>query len=495
MSTYLKLAKHSTHYLIAEVGSVIAGLISMPILARILEREDYGRLSLIMISVNFLAAFARLGLPQSVARYLPEHREQGAASLGVYVSSIFQSSLIVSVGLVAILAVLGALLKQSIWNDWSNYIALIGVLLCNEVMYSIITELYRAQERSVLNSALILVVRFSALAVSLLFFFYVSRTLDALLIGKAVAQMAVLTIFVLPMIGWGYLKLHKIDPQVVKNAIGYGLPLSIATAADFLIAYGDRYVIQGLLDAVQVARYSLPYDILQQVETAITTPIRMAVIPMIFAMIVNQNLAATTEFVSQVIRGMIIIIVPIIFGVSILGYDLVTLIGSEKYADSSTVVPILAAGVLLGGISFLFTVGLSYQKRTDIIALITVLSGTFNILLNILLVPYMGIIGAAWATAITYIGHVIILYRLSSRYLKVQLYLGSFVRTVVAALIMAITLWWIAHYLPNGALGLLIKIPLGMVAYSLAVVSLDGEIRTFIRRAIANKIGAATQSK
>lgn len=487
MSEHRKLVKHSLHYLIAQVGSILAGLISMPIFARILDRQDYGRLSLILISVNFLAAFARLGLPQSVARHLPEYSRGGPVRLRAYVSSIFQSSLAVALVTIVVLAVLGVVLRDSFWSDWSNYVVLLGFLLCNEIMFSVLAELYRAQQRSALTSGLILVVRFSALAGSLLFFFYLSRTLDGLLAGKVAAQAIGLAAFVIPLFVWGYVEVLKMDLSIVREGITYGLPLSIATAAGFLIAYGDRYVIQAMLDATQVARYSLPYDILQQVEAAITTPIRMAVIPVIFAMIAGRGLAATTEFVSQVIQGLIFLIVPIIFGASILAYDLVVLMGSEKYGDSSMLVPPLAAGILLGSLTFLFTVGLSYQKRTGIIALVTLVSGMLNILLNIILIPSLGVMGAAGATLITYLFHITVSYHYSSRYLHVHLRLDSAIRAICSAVVMGGVLWWATLHFPTGAFGLLLKIPLGIFVYAFTLFVIDSEVRAFLRGVVIRK--------
>jgi O-antigen/teichoic acid export membrane protein len=145
---YRKLARHSFHYLIAQIGGIIAGLISMPIMARMLEREDYGKLSLILITVNFFAAFARLGLPQAVARHLAEYRNKGTVHFTGYISSIFYSSLLVSCSVMVIAALGGLVLNETLWGDWSNYLILGGLLLCNEVMFSVLTELYRAQERS-----------------------------------------------------------------------------------------------------------------------------------------------------------------------------------------------------------------------------------------------------------------------------------------------------------------------------------------------------------
>jgi O-antigen/teichoic acid export membrane protein len=275
--------------------------------------------------------------------------------------------------------------------------------------------------------------------------------------------------------------------KIVKEGIRYGLPLSLAAAGGFFIGYGDRYVIQNLLDSVQVARYSLPYDILQQLENALTTPVRLAIIPVIFNMMINGDTGKASGFVSQVIKGLFFIILPTTFGISFLGEDIITLIGSEKYADSSVFLPILSIGILFGGTNFLFTVGLYFHKRTDIISYMIMAFGLFNILLNLVFIPFMGVQGAAWATLITYFFHLVVSYRLASPYLRVQLYPHSFFKALAGSFIMICALYLSRDLLPTGPMGLCVKIPIGILIYALSIFSLDSEVRSFILGVLKKK--------
>ena len=479
----------------SQIAAMIGGLISVPILTRILTREDYGRLSLILLAVSFFTSFARLGIPQSITRYLPEYGKSGQEQARHYVSSVFIFSLASSSCIALSFSAAGFLARGSPWDSWAVYIALFGILLFNEVLLSTLSEVYRAQQRSLFTSLIGIISRYSTLAASLLFFFLVSRTLVSFLAGKASIQTVLILVFVIPLFRWKFIRLQKIDFGIVRQAIRYGLPLSLATAGGFFIAYGDRYVIQKLLNTVEVARYSLPYDIVQQAETALTTPLRMAIVPLVFTMMLNDGEEKASVFLSQVVRGVLLLIIPMVFGLSFLARDIILLLGSSKYADSSQLLPILSAGILVGGINFLITTGLSFQKRTDIIAYMTIGSGVLNILMNLALIPFMGVFGSAWATLISYSLHLFVSYRLSSRYLRIRFYPVSLIKSFAAATLMISVLFAAGRFLPAGNIGLLFKIPLAVAVYGAGICLFDADVRGFatriLRRASLLPMGSA----
>jgi len=124
---------------------------------------------------------------------------------------------------------------------------------------------------------------------------------------------------------------------------------------------------------------------------------------------------------------------PIIFGIAFLGRDVIVLLASQKYADASPLLPVLATGILLGSVNFLLSIGLMFQRRTTVIAYLTIGAGLFNILLNVLLIPAHGVMGSAWATLITYLIYPFVSYRLSSRFMRLEFYPASLARSAMAA--------------------------------------------------------------
>jgi O-antigen/teichoic acid export membrane protein len=479
MSEYRELAKHSSHYLVAQVAVMAAGFVSLPILTRLLSKQEYGLLSLILLSVNFLAPFARLGIPQSIPRFYAAYARDGEVQIRSYVSSL----MLCSIGLVVLVAVafwvIGFGVGRLGWDGLWRFLWLVGPLLAGEVMLTVLGELYRAELRSAMTASMSVISRYAALGGSVLCFIFFSQSLDSLLVGKAAAQLAVVAIFALPLIASGQVGLGRIDSRILAEGVRYGLPLSLAASGGFFIAYGDRYVIQSLLDSTQVATYSVPYDLLSQLEAALSTPVRMALIPLVFSILAKESTEQASALVSDVLRGVIFLIVPVICGISFVGSDVLVLLASQKYADAAPLLPVLSVGILFGGISFLFSIGLMFQKRTGLIACLTLGAGLFNIVLNALLIPKLGVMGSAWATLVTYLIYPAVSYSLSSRYLRLRLYPMSFLKALVSALTMLAALWLTRPAIGSGVLALVIEVCLGSIVYFATLTLLEEDVRRY----------------
>ena len=73
-----------------------------------------------------------------------------------------------------------------------------------------------------------------------------------------------------------------------------------------------------------------------------------------------------------------------------------------RWADVSTVITWTAIGVFLQGFYLLTSIGLNITKQTQYYPLATISAAAINILLNFLLIPRFGIVGAAWANGAGY---------------------------------------------------------------------------------------------
>jgi O-antigen/teichoic acid export membrane protein len=483
MSEYRRLARHSSHYFLAQLAFMGASFISLPILARVLSKDDFGRLGLILLSVNLLTTFARLGIPQSIVRFYPEEAESGFEARRRYVSTVFWSAVLIAVIATAAMACLTSVVGSK-WGGLDASFWFLGVLIGVEVAMAVVSETYRAQQKSVLVSVLRPSGRLAGLAGSLAFFFLISASLPSFVAGRTLALIAVVLLFLVPLVRSGDIGLPQIDWSKVRACVRYGLPLSLATSAGFFIDYGDRYVILLLRDAADVAAYSVPYDMLYFLTDALTTPLRMAIVPILFSLLAARENERASELLAQALRGVLFVAVPLGFGLWFLGHDILVVVASQKYADSYVLLPVLAPGIIVGGLNFLLVVGLMFQRRTGVIAAVTIGSGVFNLILNLLLVPRWGLLGAAWATLISYCLHAAVSYRLSSRFLALQLFPLSFARALLAAALMIVVLSVAEPLMSRGPLPLALLIILGVASYTAALLVLDTDVRRYARAAL-----------
>jgi len=85
-----------------------------------------------------------------------------------------------------------------------------------------------------------------------------------------------------------------------------------------------------------------------------------------------------------------------------MGRPLLQLIVHHNYVGAYKVVPLVALSYLFNGIYYCVSPGVHLSGNTRYLPLWIVGASLINILLNILMIPHFGMMGAAWATMISF---------------------------------------------------------------------------------------------
>jgi O-antigen/teichoic acid export membrane protein len=83
--------------------------------------------------------------------------------------------------------------------------------------------------------------------------------------------------------------------------------------------------------------------------------------------------------------------------------DLLAILTQPAYFGAAAAVPPLAIGMVAYASTSISSSGIGLMKRTSLLALASGLVAVLNVVLNLVLIPPYGMIGSAWATAISYI--------------------------------------------------------------------------------------------
>lgn len=235
-----------------------------------------------------------------------------------------------------------------------------------------------------------------------------------------------------------------INGSLLKELIGYSMPLVIAGFAGIINETLDRRLIRVLLEPTlgtqgalaQVGIYGAVYK-LAVLITLFTQAFRYAAEPFFFA----QDKSGDGKTVYADVMKWYTIVVTSLFLVVMLYLDLFKLlIRSEAYWEGLTIVPILLmANIFLGWI-YNFSVWYKLTHKTIYGAILAVLGGVITIALNLYLIPIMGYTGAAWTTFTAYGVMALISYLLGRKFYPIPY---SVSRLIGYPLLVTI-LWWIS---------------------------------------------------
>jgi O-antigen/teichoic acid export membrane protein len=194
-----------------------------------------------------------------------------------------------------------------------------------------------------------------------------------------------------------------VDPAVRRSVLVYGLPLAVAYVLDYVVSTSDRLMLGVMVSAAASGLYSPAYDLCQQALWALMIIINLAAYPMAIRAVEQTDQATRERQFRQHFLLISAIAVPAAAGLGFLAPSVSGLLGPQFAPAARGLLPIIAAAMLIGGMkSFYFDLSFQLGHATWLQLATVGLAAIVNLGLNLLLIPRLGITGAAWATLAAY---------------------------------------------------------------------------------------------
>jgi O-antigen/teichoic acid export membrane protein len=161
---------------------------------------------------------------------------------------------------------------------------------------------------------------------------------------------------------------------------------------------------------------------------------------------------------------------PIALGGALLAVELIRQVFGLSYLPAGAALEVLIWSIPIALSRNVAVAALVARNRQDLVLRTTTGSTVLNLILNILLIPRFGILGAAWATVATELLRTVLALRFVAQEGLALVPLARLVRTVVAGLVM------VALLVAVRPANLWVAIALGAVGYG-AALSLVGGVR------------------
>lgn len=183
--------------------------------------------------------------------------------------------------------------------------------------------------------------------------------------------------------------------RVVRGAFPF------ASVAILVVIYFriDLVMIQQMIGADAGGRYAAAYRIMEFLFL-IPTTLASAIFPAI-SQYLYKNTELVKHSVTRSIKLLSAITFPIVIGGILLAEQGMTLVYTKSYLSSVPILQVLLLILIPVTVSFATSTVISASKRPMINAYIALAMVTFNVGSNLLLIPQLGIMGAAASTVLT----------------------------------------------------------------------------------------------
>lgn len=412
-----KFLNDSLLYVVAGIFTKGIAFFMLPLYVAYLSKEEYGIFDYILTIGSFLGVCIALEISQSVIRFSSEHNDDQEKQFK-YISNGLWFTLISY----SIFILISSLFLESIsvflTGDKGNSSIVILALfsyLATALMY-FITVAYRSMLNA--KAAMISSAMSAALVASfsLLFIYLFKLRVEALLISLILGQSLVAIFNIYKMRS---MLIFKIDFNVLKIMLAFSFPLILSSLGVITSLLVDRIMIKEMLTFEDLAIYGVAARFASLVGLLIMG-FQSALAPLIYSSLENTNLNSNLK---KMFFGYTVIAFFIVLLLYYISDELIEIVVGKSYIQSSEIMTLLALSVLIQSAAMFFP-GLSIVKKTHILAFINVFTGIFNILLNYIMLPKYGVIGAAYSTIITASLYLILNSYFSEKYYPIILRLS-----------------------------------------------------------------------
>jgi O-antigen/teichoic acid export membrane protein len=447
LNQYKQLAGQTAIYGLSSIIGRFLNVLLVPIYTRVFEVGEYGIVTQLYAYVAFFNILFIYGLDTAFFRFFQS--EKGNEK--VYSTSLV-SILATSVIFTLIIFLLSDQIAGGILSGVSNgslYVKLFaGVLACDAITAIPFAKL--RQENKAKRFAFLRLVNIAInLGLNLFFlllcpaliksgsFSWISSIYDPTLgVGYVFICNLVASFVTMIMMAPEILRRPlKFDHTLWKQMMVYAFPLMIAGFAGMINETFDRILIPVLIreksDAmVQLGIYGACYK-LSIIMTLFIQTYRYAAEPFFF----NHSTKENPQEVYAVVMNYFVITCSFIFLGVMLYIDIVKVFIGPDFRSGLGVVPILLMANLCLGVYYNLSIWYKLTSKTAWGAWLSVFGAAVTLLFNILLIPLMGYMGAAWATLFCYALMMISSYFIGQKHYPVPYKITSFLYYVLLAIL------------------------------------------------------------
>ncbi len=436
MAEVKTLYRRSSQFLGGQIGMFLLGFVSFPILARLFSVAEFGLIALVQNTIAVVTVFSKFGLQHSVQRFYKEHAvcsEPG--KLRRYYSSQFMGAL--AIGAVVTLLFLGALWvvpNQYVSSNLQRLFGYASALIFIRTVQSIITNLLQAQGNAKAYNVLQLGSKAATTAVTVLLLLTWKTTPTVFFVGTIIVELATVLIMLPYLRRQQILALGEFDHDLFRVSIAFGIPMMATEICWLILDAGDRFLVQGYLGAKQLGYYAAAYNFSTYIRESLSTPIGLAFFPICMELWVAKGRERTQAFLSRCMDQFILAGVGLACAVSLTSRDVIQILASPKFMEAHRLLPYLVIGQLISAVAMFQGAGLKIYKRTYTLARTVFLASVLNIVLNIILLPRIGLLGAAIATLAAYIFSTTLFAWESQKLLPLHMEWAAWIRYVLVGI-------------------------------------------------------------
>lgn len=384
-------------YIPVNLANIIVSFGTIVVLTRLLNSEEFGRYALAMITMQFAHMGLFTWLEAAMARFQARAEREGDVSS--HLKTLYTYALACgAAGFALMMVVLWALPISQLMKT-----VLVATLASTtlQIFFNLGMEAHKAAHRIKRYSFTYSTQMLMSFTIGILLILTTPLREIAPFIGIIIALIVTMAIdlpFMLKKMKGG-----TSQPAKAKTYFNYGVPICISLLLAYALNSADMYLIAYVMGEASAGQYNAGYNLANRSLEILFVWISMAATPIAVTLMEKEGIERSREIMKDYGASLLWIAMPAATGIALVSKEFGFILGESVRAEAVTVMPLIAfAGVLNGLISYYAQRAFMLSGRTSMFMWAMVPPVILNIGLNLWLIPLHGLMGAVYATVISY---------------------------------------------------------------------------------------------
>ena len=457
MSEYVRFIQRIGLVGLTNILISLSSLIFIPIITKSFTTAEYGMWAQVNTTIALVPNIANLGLPYTMVRFLSAEKDKEKIKDSFYpmISLTFISTIIICL----LFLIFGNTIANALFNGSMQVLYITTAISFFACMNLMLISYFRTFQQMKRYSLFLVLQSYIGVFVSI-YLTYAGYNIETVVLGLLTGYVAVfimMAFLIVRYLGIGIGKWSNL-----KEQLAFALPTIPSNVSSWVVDSSDKYVIGILIGSVAVGCYSPGYA-LGSILLMFLSPFAVllpAVLPEHYE---KGNLEEVDKYLSYSMKYYMLLTVPAGVGMSVLSKPLLYIITTPEIAlGGYMVTPFVCLGAIFMGMYGITNNILILEKNTMILGKLWIVVAISNIALNLLLVPYLNILGAAIATLLCYILAFVVTAIASRKTMRLPFNIKELLKIVFASAVMGIAVY-LMH--PIGIINVLISIVAGVIIY------------------------------
>ena len=412
----LKFIKNISLYIVGYILIRAISFFLLPLYTNSFTKEEFGVFSVLFIFIAFAQFFYSYGMDASLMKFFVKIKNHKKIYSTIFISLLFSSSFFSALIWLFSTQISFLLLKV----DYSYFFKIASIILFFDSFSFRILVVHRMENfpiRYLLFSLTSVITTFLA---NFYFIYIMGWGIVGALYSTLLGSLSIFILslpFIINRVSFSHFSF-----LTLKNLLFFGFPFLPSIIFQMIIDFSDRQLLVYLTDLETVGLYSASYKI-SSILLFLISGFRLGWEP--FFLKLNKNRSDIISKVSNlfilflitILLFTILFIEPII--INSYKYFKFSIIG-ESFWSALPIIPIIMFGYLFLALYHLQMPAIFYFNKTSLLPLFRFFGAFSNIILNLLLIPFWGIFGAAIATMFSFIFMALPMFLYTNKLFKIQ---------------------------------------------------------------------------